>query len=452
MKFSLTLNNVQHIKRLQFDIDSETGKMLCLVGKTTLLRSIRNIYLSNTFVETAAPYIFNSDSSIEYIFDDDLYEYKYNVKLSTLDSRQVIPNEIKDLFLVELPIPHGNRFNQFLRLVELDEQIRNKIALGDYQEPNDLIIFLRKIYEDNRFEHLKEVRIGKLKYYFILRDENERFYIREDYLSSGEYFVINLYRNIKSGKRIIFIDEIDISLDSIAQVNLLKALREICIQQNIFIVFTTHSLALMKTVEPQELFYIELDEETREVSIENRSYNFIKSLLYRFVGYDKYLLTEDECLEKYLHYILSKSEDSFYKYHVIYIGGGSQVVDLLVRNAKSQFLSSNDDVLAVLDGDQKKERYHQGCNNILFLPFSNIEMEILERYENGCDLLPAGVEIDGNKRSKRAKNLVWKLTKKHGEEQLMTMDDIYAYLEIFYEEELKALETRVLSFLSYDVC
>ncbi|WP_029849964.1 P-loop NTPase family protein, partial [Vibrio parahaemolyticus] len=86
MKFSLTLNNVQHIKRLQFDIDSETGKMLCLVGKnsagkTTLLRSIRNIYLSNTFVETAAPYIFNSDSSIEYIFDDDLYEYKYNVKL-----------------------------------------------------------------------------------------------------------------------------------------------------------------------------------------------------------------------------------------------------------------------------------------------------------------------------------------------------------------------------------
>ncbi|TON82345.1 hypothetical protein, partial [Vibrio parahaemolyticus] len=132
--------------------------------------------------------------------------------------------------------------------------------------------------------------------------------------------------------------------------------------------------------------------------------------------------------------------------------GGSQVVDLLVRNAKSQFLSSNDDVLAVLDGDQKKERYHQGCNNILFLPFSNIEMEILERYENGCDLLPAGVEIDGNKRSKRAKNLVWKLTKKHGEEQLMTMDDIYAYLEIFYEEELKALETRVLSFLSYDVC
>ncbi|MBE3947731.1 hypothetical protein HJ145_10215 [Vibrio parahaemolyticus] len=103
-------------------------------------------------------------------------------------------------------------------------------------------------------------------------------------------------------------------------------------------------------------------------------------------------------------------------------------------------------------GTKKKERYHQGCNNILFLPFSNIEMEILERYENGCDLLPAGVEIDGNKRSKRAKNLVWKLTKKHGEEQLMTMDDIYAYLEIFYEEELKALETRVLSFLSYDVC
>ncbi|HDM8207735.1 TPA: AAA family ATPase [Vibrio campbellii] len=454
MKFSLTLNNVQHIKKLQFEIDSTTGKMVCLVGKnsagkTTLLRSIRNIYLGNTFIETAAPYIFNADSSIEYSFDDELYIYSYNPKLSTIDSKQVIPNEIKDLFLVELPIPHGDRFNQFRRLSELDEQIRSKIAIGDYQVPEDLIAFLSKIYDDNRFENLKEVKIRKANYYFILRDEDERFYIREDYLSSGEYFVINLFRHIQSGKKIIYIDEIDISLDSTAQVNLLEALREICTEQDIFIVFSTHSLALMKTVKPQELFYIERDEATHEVSIENRSYNFIKSLLYRFTGYDKYLLTEDECLESYLNYIISKSNNTFFKHHVIYIGGGQQVVDLMVRNSKSGFLSTNDDIIAVLDGDQRDKDYHKDCDNVLFLPFSNIEMEVLDRYEKGCQLLPKDIVIDGGRPARRAKNLVWKLTKKHGGKQLMTMEDIYAYLEIFHEKELKNLENKITSFLSH---
>ena len=118
----------------------------------------------------------------------------------------------------------------------------------------DLIAFLSKIYDDNRFENLKEVKIRKANYYFILRDEDERFYIREDYLSSGEYFVINLFRHIQSGKKIIYIDEIDISLDSTAQVNLLEALREICTEQDIFIVFSTHSLALMKTVKLKSFF------------------------------------------------------------------------------------------------------------------------------------------------------------------------------------------------------
>ena len=39
---------------------------------------------------------------------------------------------------------------------------------------------------------------------------------REDYLSSGEYFLIRLYRTIMSSARLIVIDEIDISLDAVA--------------------------------------------------------------------------------------------------------------------------------------------------------------------------------------------------------------------------------------------
>ncbi|HDZ9134498.1 TPA: hypothetical protein RUY93_003701, partial [Vibrio cholerae] len=138
--------------------------------------------------------------------------------LQSVDTKQLIPNDIRNLFLVELPIPHGERFNQFKRLSDLDEEIRAKIALSQYSTPELLIEFLNAVYLDERFVNLKEVNIKGKSYYFILKDDNDRFYIREDYFSSGEYFVINLYRSILSEKKFIFIDEIDISLDSSAQV------------------------------------------------------------------------------------------------------------------------------------------------------------------------------------------------------------------------------------------
>ncbi|MCI1033311.1 AAA family ATPase [Raoultella terrigena] len=452
MKLNITLNNVQHVKDLSFNLDIEHGCIVCLagknsVGKTTLLRAIRNIYLNNSFIETAAPYIFNKDSLIKYKFDETEISFTYNRQLKSIDSKQIIPEEIKNLFLVELPIPHGERFSQFKRLSDLDEEIRTKIALSEYSTPDNLIEFLKNIYLDNRFINLKETRIKNKRYYFILKDDKERFYIREDYFSSGEYFVINLYRSIQSNKKIIFIDEIDISLDSSAQVNLLNILRDICSQNRITIIFTTHSLALMKTLKASELFYIEKDIENK-ITITNRSYEFVKSILYGFKGYDRYILTEDRCLEDYINYVIRKHEDLFFSHQVIYIGGGSQVVDLLSRNKKNEFLSNNENIIALLDGDQKNENYHEGFDNVYFLPFPNIEMEIYNRYLKNDPKLPRVERIDGKKESKKAKNLFWQLTKIHGEEQKVTKQYLFKYLEDLFPEEMNLLGDKIIGFLS----
>lgn len=452
MNLEITLNNIQHIKELNFNLEVEHGRLLCLagknsVGKTTLLRAIRNIYLNNTFIETAAPYIFNEDSRVKYKFDETEISFTYNKRLQSIDSRQVISEEIKDLFLVELPIPHGERFNQFKRLSDLDEEIRTKIALSEYSTPNRLISFLKAIYLDDRFLNLKEVQIKGKGYYFILRDENERFYIREDYFSSGEYFVINLYRSILSNKKIIFIDEIDISLDSSAQVNLLNLLRDICLEYGSTIIFTTHSLAIMRTLKSKELFYIERDAQNN-ITIINRSYEFVKSVLYGFKGYDKYILTEDKCLEDYINYVIGKHEEIFFSHQVIYIGGGSQVVDLLSRNKNSEFLSNDENVIAVLDGDQKNKDYHQGLDNVLFLPFSNIEMEIYDRYLNNAPELPKVEQIDGKKIAKKAKNLFWQLTKVHGAKPKVTKEFLFNYLETLFPEEMTKLNDAIIEFLS----
>ncbi|EGR1444981.1 AAA family ATPase [Vibrio cholerae] len=452
MNIEITLNNVQHVKELNFNLNAEDGRLVCLVGKnsvgkTTLLRAVRNIYLNNTFIETAAPYIFNEHSLLKYKFDDTEISFTYNKRLQSVDTKQLIPDDIRNLFLVELPIPHGERFNQFKRLSDLDEEIRAKIALSQYSTPELLIEFLNAVYLDERFVNLKEVNIKGKSYYFILKDDNDRFYIREDYFSSGEYFVINLYRSILSEKKFIFIDEIDISLDSSAQVNLLKALRGACSKYGSTVIFTTHSLALMKTLSCEELFYIEKGD-NNNITITNRSYEFVKSVLYGFKGYDRYILTEDKCLEDYIRYVIGKHENLFFSHQVIYIGGGSQVVDLLHRNKINEFLSNDDNIMALLDGDQKDKPYHRGLSNVFFLPFSNIEMEIYSRYLAGDPALPKVDHIDGNKVPKRAKNLFWQLTKVHGNQQKVTKEYLFKHLEDLFPEEMKSLGETIVRFLS----
>lgn len=127
---------------------------------------------------------------------------------------------------------------------DIDSEFRRNISIKNYSKPDELIFFLSDIYKSNRFDNLKEITVKGVKYYFVLREND--YYIREDYLSSGEHFVINLYKMIQSKSKFIVIDEIDICLDASAQVNLLEELRKFCNRYEVNIIFTTHSLAIMK--------------------------------------------------------------------------------------------------------------------------------------------------------------------------------------------------------------
>lgn len=457
MKISITINNVQHIKRQEIIIDLSANKITCIagknsIGKTTLVRAIRNLAVNSTFQETAAPYIFSKESSISYSIDgfSSLIEFTYNKFLNSVDSKQEIPEELKSLINVELSIPHGERFNHFSRLAGIDEELRTKIAIGEYERPEELISFLRMVYQDDRFENLKEATLSKTSCYFILKDANDRFYIREDYFSSGEYFLVNLYKQIKKQKKLIVIDEIDISLDASAQVNLVSILRDFCSKYSVNIVFTTHSLALMKTLIVDELFYMEKDVETDVVKIAPRSYNFIKSVMYGFIGSDKYILTEDECLSDYIKYLLTNCGTTlFYQYQVIYIGGASEVVDLMDRNAKDGFLTTSENTLAVLDGDQEGKQYINGRNDVVLIPFWNIEHEVFQGYKSGDALIPRNVEFGGEKDSKKAKSLFKSLTKRTFEKgALMPEAKIYEYLQSRNPDGVREFTDKIVSFLN----
>ena len=441
MNISLTINNTQHLKHLHFALNLNQNKITCIVGKngagkTTLIKALGNLASADTFKKTSQDNIFNPTSSIIYVADARQYVFSFDPSINSLNSKQIIPEEIKTNIEVELPLPFGSRFTFFQSISNADRDIRQAIVLGDYGKPFELIEFLNDIYSTKKFDDLIEITVKRNSYFCILQDNGR--YIREDYLSSGEFFLISLYRKIKNKCRLIVIDEIDISLDAAAQVHLIKNLRLFCKKYLVNILFTTHSLAMMQMVESDELYYMR--EVDGHVEIAPASYNFIKSLLFGFVGWDKYIITEDKVLKAFLEYVIIRyCSDLFYEYILIYAGGGSEAVDLMERNKNEKFFSEPHNVISILDGDQK-HLPHAQKPNVLCIPFENVESRLFDAYQNTTDI----PRIKQPVQNPSAKNIYKLLIK----EKIMTEVSIFKYLCEKNDASMFEFSKQINQFLS----
>lgn len=393
---SILLKNVQHISSATLTVDIESPGIMCFTGKngtgkTTLVKAFRNLVNSDTFEKTTARDIFSEDSEIVYKINDTTIEFKFDRKTRLLDTRKIINKEIRGQIVVELPIPHGDRFNHFSRISDADKAIRANLIVGKYEKPLELIEFLQSIYPEKSFDDLVEVSIGRSKYYCILLPGDK--YLREDYFSSGEYFLINLYKKLHRGCKLMVVDEIDISLDAAAQVHLVDELKKLSSKYKTKFLFSTHSLPMMRKLKEKELFYLEYIT-PGELIIKEVPYSYVKSILFGFHGYDKYILTEDDVLNSFIQYIIDNyCGPVFYRYKIIHIGGSSNTTDLMNRNAKDRFLSDKENVITILDGDQEKLR-HAKKKNVFCIPFDSIEKELLSEYlcNDYVSEIPLGIE------------------------------------------------------------
>lgn len=440
-RLQVSLESIQHVTNLTLDLDLSNPRLVCLVGrngagKTTLVRALRNLASADTFVKTATPYAFSPNSRITYVVDGVEVVFAYDDKIRSLNCRGTIPAELRDLIAAELPMPHGTRFNYFKSASEADRDIRKAIALGSHAHPEELVSFLAAIYVSERYSSMVEVNVKGKSYYAIVRANGT--YIREDYLSSGEYFLINLYRTIKGSAKLIVIDEIDISLDTAAQANLAAWLRTFCTQYERNILFTTHSLALMQQLRSDELFYIE--DSSGQISISPTSYSSAKARLFGFWGWDKYILTEDLVLLGFIQALIEKyCPRTFFRYKIIPIGGGAQVTTLMGHNEREQFLSSPEEVIAILDGDQKNEKFF-GHPGVHMVPIESVEKAIYA-YSQADDDFPF---VTGRKNFTSAKDFHNYLQQK----KLATQKQIFEYLISKNEDALQAVGGVLRNFLT----
>lgn len=436
-RLQVTLDAIQHVAHLHLDVDLSTSGLICLVGrngagKTTLVRALRNLSNSDTFVRTATPYAFSKGSRIVYDLDGEQVTFAYNDVVRSLDCREKIPKELRELIAAELPMPYGARFNYFRSASEADQDIRTAIALGTYDLPDELISFLNAVYETQRYSAMVEVRLRGKSYYALVREDGT--YVREDYLSSGEHFLINLFRTIKGPSKLLVIDEIDLSLDAAAQANLPGWLRGFCEKYDRKIIFTTHSLALMQQLEIEELFYME--EQNGGVSITPTSFSQAMLKLFGFIGYDRYIATEDKKLIALIHHLVKKyCPTTLLSYKVIYIGGASQVAGFIESNDTDRFLAAPERVIAILDGDQCKEKYAQN-DRIHMIPLKSVEKALwAARQEDAA--FPFVTERDNFTGDKDFENYL-------KDKKIATQEQIFDYLIARQEEDFQSI-ARVLT-------
>lgn len=381
MQFRIEIENVRPISSLVFEIDLSQHGIHCIVGKngtgkTTLAKAIMNLALADTFVKTSLEGIFDNASTIRYTVGEAQYLFTYDPALRSITTRKPVQARHKAVVSVEMPAPHGQRFTFFRTLADHDDDIRQAVVLERYTRPTALIEFLANIYQDRRFADLVEVQFRRgVCCCFVQEDKR---YIREDYFSSGEYFLINLYRKITQETPLVVIDEIDISLDASTQARLAEQLRKLCAQHKSTVVFTSHSLALMQTLEPDELRYLDCDTVKGTTTLSPMSFSGVKNLMFQFEGFDRYILTEDKMLHQFLEYTIRRyCSPTFYSYQVICVGGQGYVKGLMKRNSQYRFLGPEEHVICVLDGDQSDQKQPK---QVYCMPLQNVEKALWELY------------------------------------------------------------------------
>jgi len=386
VKHRVCVENVKGFNKLDVTFDFSSHKLIVLtgkngIGKTTLIKAFKLLTDAQVFDKTSSQGALNGTSKITLeLHESNPVVFKFSDRFKSLDTRDRLPpeKEVK----AELPIPFGDRFSHYSDIASVDPELRANYAASNYETAVELKQFFVSVYGVNtKFEELLQTRISGKLYYFVKNTGD--YYQREDHFSSGEFFLIQLFRLIKSGAKLIIIDEVDIALDASAQIRIYKALDEVLAEINCSVILVSHSLALMKTVPVGALCYLENNNEG--LTLEPRSFGYIKSDLFGFRGRDRYILTEDRVLKGFIEYIINKFNiKTFYQYEIIEVGGQPQIEGMLKSNQENEIFGAPNLVIAVVDGDIFEKIRNRSESDVISGPVADIELFI---WKNRVELL-----------------------------------------------------------------
>jgi energy-coupling factor transporter ATP-binding protein EcfA2 len=395
----IKIDNLKNIKSFEWKFELKHGLMAVIgnngVGKSSFIITLAKIIhpdifrlelIGNGYKETHIIYQFidtNNHQEENYIWN----------KPTTWQekSKKIMP---KLLGYFESSILTGKRFRIYnnLKTIEVNENEDDIQKASEFLRTNMNYIMYGKDSDDERFKTLCKV-LGKRKKkqldgsfqtkeytWYVLKIDDH--YVNEYFFSTGEYFLLSLFKFIENlmNKRkdvsMIIIDEIELSLHSLAQKRLIEKLKEFSELYNLMVIFTTHSLQIIEEINPKNIFYFQNINGNCKISAPSYP-GYLTSRLEQHKYYDRIILVEDSLAEMLIIEVLKTKAINQILYKIIPIGGWEKVLEIYEIN-ESKKIFSDAQVLIILDGDIK-EKANKGRYSRIekrFLPLDNIEKYI----------------------------------------------------------------------------
>lgn len=366
MTTTITIKNLKNITELVFKIPAPGTYLLTAIngaGKTSLLTCINRLKNPNAFQKGFKSSSHKSldsyiGSSVVYNINNDTVTYKYKGERWAPTPRK--GNDI----LANCGYPEIIYITADADRVEpRKEEFEPKRVRLTEQKLRDSLNFVFQTTRFNELCHINLTRGGQTKAYVIRQyKDGKPVYFSEKNFSLGELCVLKLLITLNQvpNKSLLLIDELELATHPSAQANLFSFLEKISREKELTIIFSTHSVTLIKKSPRKKILFLENDQ------------GYIKTLEGCYPAYAlgqigsgeeitpaTIIYVEDDSAKKCVESMLD-----IYKVEVqgktqlptvltIPLGGFNQILDFLDRSP--QIVPNTTKITVLLDEDVKSE-------------------------------------------------------------------------------------------------
>lgn len=406
MGIIVKIHNVKNIDDFKFEVPVEKG-LYALTGENGSGKStVISCAAAAFYVPSFDDYFGNprEGAYIEFNFEG----RKRSVK--ERDGKWKNPsNTLGITGFYEGSIVFGNRFK------DIDYSLLGKLATIKYEQLNDASDFVKKslgsiLHDDEDYyktlyvlksEEAKQLGLQRSTYYF----KNKGALISQLNMSTGENLLLTILSSIERRLKkkvygetpaFMLLDEVELALHSSALRRLVFFLKDIAEKNNTVVLFSTHSIELIRSISSENIFYLQRHVDG-SIEVINPCYPVYatRNLESSNYGHDYIIMVEDDLAKTIVERILrDKRLLSNKRVLVISAGGWTQVLRFAYDTIRSNLALSTTKILMVLDRDIKdsvagfmKNERMGFSNKPNYLPIKSLEKYLLEKLVKNVDVI-----------------------------------------------------------------
>ncbi|HAT1645680.1 TPA: ATP-binding protein [Raoultella planticola] len=394
--YELKIENLKNFEDFQVNLNLEKGLYAITgtngVGKSSLMSLLAKPFLPK-ILDTNFSNSSKNTSRVAYSIDGNVEEYSFN-GTKWVESKKI--GEINLRGFYEGSVIHGTRFSDAnLAAIKNSSTVDEKdLAPADDFVKSKLSFILHGFegkYDDLKKIKHKDLAFKKFKFrgtpYFM---EYEGHLVSQFSMSTGESLLISLLHFINNTvirnddqktHKLILIDEVELALHPSSLKRLIDLLKELAKDRNLTVYFSTHSIELVRTIKPENVYYIQPGV-FGDIEIVNPCYPaYATRSLYDHDGYDFLILVEDELAKNILARIIDEHKLYHSKLiHILPCAGWENTARLHDDIVKSNLIGLGCAVMTILDGDIENEFNEKFIEkgvykdiNVQFLPIHSVE-------------------------------------------------------------------------------